>query len=134
MAEKRHLVGVYGSLREHLHNHRVIESPTTKLIGEFKSEPIYTLFSLGSFPGLHKDGKTGVVLEVYEVDDEVFARLDNLEGYDEDSPEYSMYIREEEDTPFGKAWVYFYNNKQRGKAIESGDWFEHLLEQEIEQK
>lgn len=122
----KNLVSVYGSLREGMGNHRLLESENSKLLGEFRTKPEYTLFSLGAFPGLLKNGNTSIVVEVYEVTDNVLKRLDGLEGYHEDDLEQSFYIRETINTPFGESYIYFYNGNPGNKEIvESGDWTEY---------
>jgi len=124
----KHLVAVYGSLRAGLHNHRLLDNEESTQLGTFKTPPIYKLFSLGGFPGLHKDGTTEVTVEVYEVSEDVFKSLDRLEGYYPDRLDYSMYVREQIETPFGDAWIYFYNSDRysQNKMVESGDWTEYM--------
>lgn len=117
-----HLVAVYGSLREGMHNHRLLERGDAKLIGEFKTKPEYTMFSLGSFPGVSKKGKSSIVLEVYEVDDDTLENLDSLEGYRKNNPKESFYIREVIDTPFGESYIYLTAQRKNTDIVESGDW------------
>lgn len=130
MEKNRYLVSVYGSLRRGLGNHRLLENSGVNEIGEFVTEPKYTLFSLGGFPGIHENGTTAVKMEVYEVDDDTFKRLDRLEGYDPDNEEYSMYLRRIINTPFGDAYYYVYNGSARG-SIEHGDWKKFLGHEEV---
>ena len=123
---KKYLVAVYGSLMEGLHNHIYLEDSEFK--GSFITEPEFTLVDLGSYPGLYENGNTSVNMEVYEVDDHTLAELDNLEGFNEDNPFMSMYLKTTIETPFGEAIGYIYNtplNKQ--EIVKSGDWKEHLM-------
>lgn len=126
--ENKNLVGVYGSLREGMGNYfHFLDNDQSTLLGEFKTEPQYTMVSLGGFPGLYKEGNTSILVEVFEVTDEIFRRLDGLEGYRESNPQNSMYIREQIETPYGDAWIYIYNGNgvNTGSTIvESGDWVE----------
>lgn len=60
-------------------------------------------------------------MELYEVDDLTFTRLDSLEGYPK------MYSRAQENfiTDNGRsylAWIYYQNSFEGDKIVESGDW------------
>lgn len=124
----KNLVCVYGSLRQELGNNPVIQSPSTKYLGDFKSEPVYGLYDLGYYPGLKENGNTSVTMEVFSVDDEVARRVDGLEGYHPDR-EATFYDKKTIDTPWGEASVYIYvPNVREDKLVESGDWKEHYLE------
>lgn len=124
--EKTHLVAVYGSLLSGLGNHSVMKRAEGKLVGEFTTPAEYTMVSLGGFPGLHKQGSTAIKVEVYEVKESgLKGPLDSLEGYNEDDPSRSFYIREKIQTPYGDAWIYFYNGTSHidvNRIVESGDW------------
>lgn len=118
---KKNLIAVYGSLRKGLGNHRLLEN--ANYLGEFKSEPIYNLHSLGGFPGLKNGGNTAVVMEVYEVDEPTARRVDQLEGYDPNSNDNTFYDKEMIETPYGEAGVYLYvRNLEPESIVESGDW------------
>lgn len=68
-------------LETHAHepNHRLLSS--AKLIGEARTEAVFELYDLGAFPMLVKGGRHAIVGEVYEVDAEMLAALDRLEGH-----------------------------------------------------
>lgn len=124
----KHLVCVYGSLLTGLGNHRVIEGENTELLGDFISEPVYTLYDLGSFPGLHENGSTAVKMEAYLVDDEIARDVDGLEGYSPNRPA-TFYDKKTIETPWGTSSVYIYmGNPGEEHKIESGDWKTHYLE------
>ena len=72
-------VFVYGTLLAGEGNHRLLANAT--LVGEARTEPAFTLHTLGAFPGLVKGGACSVAGEIYEVDAETLARLDALEGH-----------------------------------------------------
>lgn len=112
-------VAVYGSLRKGLHNHRLLT--TSEMIGTDELEN-FSMFSLGPFPFITpEEAENKIAVEVYEVNEEVFASLDRLEGYP------SFYNRQEVDTKHGKCWIYFMEkDTSYGKHIpvESGDWKE----------
>ena len=72
-------VFVYGTLRGGEANHALLAA--SRRVGEGRTEPRYTLVSLGAFPAMVQGGKTAVVGEVYEVDAVTLAALDQLEGH-----------------------------------------------------
>lgn len=81
------------------------------------------LLDLGGFPGL-LPGNGKVLVEVYEVSDEVLANLDALEGV-----EYGLYSREAIDD----IQVYYYRGFNHdmprqipAPVIDSGDWALYL--------
>lgn len=109
-------VFVYGTLKKGFGNHRLLEN--AKYVGEAETVfPVYTMFDIGSFPGVVQGGETMIKGEVYDVNDEEFANLDRLEGYP------SMYTREEIDTTKGKAWMYLWNYDTNNLGIlTTGEW------------
>ena len=116
----KNIIAVYGSLRKGLGNHRIIESDTTEYLGEFESEPIYSMYSLGGFPGLHENGNTSIKLEVYSVDDITARRVDQLEGYSPDRPA-TFYDKKTIETPWGTGSIYIYmGNPSEDQLVESG--------------
>ena len=122
---------VYGSLRAGLHNHYLIED--SKLLGTFTTEPIFSLYTLGGFPGLKLVGKTGIVMEVYEVDDQTAKRVDQLEGYNINSKNNSFYDKIIIDTPYGEAGVYIYVSPiSEDRLVERGDWLAYVNQEEPE--
>jgi len=124
---KKHLVAVYGSLRKGLGNHHVIKDG--ELLGEFKTKPEYSLYSLGGFPGLKQEGETSVVMEVYKVDDSTLKRVNRLEGYDPNSEDNSFYDRVSIDTPYGEAYTFIFVPSIEGRPfVKSGDWTSYVKE------
>jgi len=116
-------VAVYGSLRQGLGNHRLLEQ--SELVGIHTVSLNYQLVDLGSFPGLlHTKWKTNpITVEVYAVDDETMESLDWLEGY----PRF--YNREQVEIGDKKAWIYFLADRshyQHAPVVEAGDWKEYL--------
>ena len=112
-------VAVYGSLRKGLHNSYLLNNAKplgTEVITGFK------MFSLGSFPFISTKDATdtdSITIEVYEVNQSEFRRLDQLEGFP------SFYNRTLVDTTHGKAWIYFIDNYENSvhKPVVHGDWF-----------
>lgn len=110
----QHLVFVYGTLRYGECNHHLLAS--AQLLGRHTTDPIYSLYDLGPYPGVI-EGRDSIVGEVYLVDEVTLKQLDLLE----DVP--VTYRREQIETPFGLAWIYIYQDvSQLDVLISSGDW------------
>jgi len=74
---------VYGTLKRGGSNHLFLHGQ--KFLGDARTTPGFTLYSLGDYPGMVRapgdgDGVTG---ELWTVDDDCLAELDRLEGLDE---------------------------------------------------
>ncbi len=120
-------VAVYGSLRKGLGNHNYFLK-NAKYLGEFKTEPIYSLYSLGGYPGLKENGSTSVTMEVYEVNEQEAEAIDRLEGYSSNR-QSTFYDKEIINTPYGEAGVYIYvNSIPENRLVKSGDWKEYMSE------
>lgn len=88
-----HLVFVYGTLLSGMPNHRLLEK--SKLVSS-NARTYGKMLSLGGFPGAYHVGYVDGTIhgEVYEVDDDTLARLDQLEGYRPNTPRnHNMYER-----------------------------------------
>lgn len=107
-------VAVYGSLRAGFHNHILLQS--SKLIG---SERIsgFDMYSLGAFPAIVQ-GVGDITVEMYEVNEHTFKRLDRLEGFP------AFYDRMLVETSEGECWIYFQHTPPTNSKIDSGDWYE----------
>lgn len=117
---KKTLISVYGSLRQGMGNHRLLE--TSEYLGEFQTKPEFSLYNLGGYPGLKLNGNTSVTMEVYAVDDFVAKRVDGLEGYTPGEKAY-FYDKIPIETPYGEASMYIYvNDIPQERLVESGDW------------
>lgn len=113
-------VAVYGTLRKGQHNHAILEDSGGKFLGSFWTTRDWTMYDLGGYPAVTKDGSDSIFLEVYEV--EVMGMIDQLEGY----PDY--YNRTYINTPYGGAWIYFLNDEQLPNIVtlvSSGDYVQH---------
>lgn len=106
-------VAVYGSLRQGMGNHRVLgDSP---LLGQARVSG-FEMFSLGGFPFV-RHGEGDITIEVYEVNEHTSMRVDMLEGYP------LFYNREQIDTPYGQAWIYFIDRQETtSPPVTHGDW------------
>lgn len=113
----KNLVAVYGTLRRGEGNYHYFLNESNKL-GTCALEG-WDMYSMGAFPFVVPgDGK--ITIEVFEVDDTTFRRLDGLEGY----PDF--YDRTQVETSYGTAWMYFiHDNDPRNPKIESGDWIQY---------
>lgn len=74
---------IYGTLKRGCSSHLILAGQ--KFLGEACTTPGYTLFSLGSYPGMvaQRDDREGVVGEIWSVDENALARLDVFEGVPE---------------------------------------------------
>jgi gamma-glutamylcyclotransferase (GGCT)/AIG2-like uncharacterized protein YtfP len=92
------------------------------------------LFDLGIYPAAVPTADGSVRGEVYRMSApaDVLAALDQVEGYSEDDPDHSLYVRQAvpaalDDGRTVTAWVYFYNAPLGGaQRISSGDYLEHV--------
>jgi len=110
-----HLVFVYGTLLRGQVNHRLLSG--ARLLGPHRTEPCFTLYDLGAYPGVARGGRTAVAGEVYEVDQAGLLRLDRLEDYPR------LYNRILIPCPYGRAWIYLYRGRLGDRpVIRSGDW------------
>lgn len=114
----KHKVIVYGTLRP----------------GDESSEKVMIpgqIYDIGWFPGLvfNEGGPDSFVVgEIIEVDDEKLSQLDSYEGYYEDDPQGSLYLRKK----LWDCWVYVYNRKieDTQTLVEGGDWLAYRKEKE----
>ncbi|MGF1714822.1 gamma-glutamylcyclotransferase [Photobacterium chitinilyticum] len=110
-------VFVYGTLRTGQSNHSFLGKASK--LGACQLVSGYSLFNLGCYPGAKKSisSHTPLYGEVYDVDSNTMALLDQLEEYPE------LYTRELVDTEFGAAWIYLYCLSVIDlPLIHSGDW------------
>lgn len=82
------LLFIYGTLKRGGANHALLESQ--QFLGAARTVPGYTLYSLGSYPGLVAEPAdlSGVEGELWRVDHACLIRLDELEGLAE-----GLYVR-----------------------------------------
>jgi len=111
----------YGSLRKGHGNHRALLSDSQLLSTEVINIP-FAMISLGGFPGLIPSEKThDITIEVYEVTDEVYRRVESLEGY----PHF--YQKAIVPTSLGECEIYVLEDEryQTKDILEHGDWNKH---------
>lgn len=94
-------VFVYGTLKRGNRVRGMDSMGNAKFLGvAFTTDAEYSLYDLGSFPAVSRNGENRISGEVWEVDDHMMDTLDIIEGY----PEF--YNRSEVQTTEGKAWMY----------------------------
>lgn len=120
----RYLVFVYGTLKQGFSNHDVMTAAGGRKIDRAVLFD-HCLIHIGGFPGLIPGGDTGVLGELYSVEN--LEPLDCLEGYSEDDETHSMYLRRlvrALSLGFGdevECWTYIWNrDTERYPVIESG--------------
>lgn len=89
------------------------------------------MFDLGWFPGIRLGGNEEIIGEVIEVtDDSMLASLDRYEGYCEEDPQASLYIRRQVVIDGQAYWIYEYNDEpDESRLIESGNWLDFTNEE-----
>jgi gamma-glutamylcyclotransferase (GGCT)/AIG2-like uncharacterized protein YtfP len=108
-------VFVYGTLLRGQVNHHLLAGAVC--LGPHQTAPAFTLYKLGTYPGLVRGGVTAVAGEVYRIDGATLRRLDALEEYPR------LYGRLLIPTPYGGTWVFHYRGEVEGRSvIRSGDW------------
>ncbi len=90
---------VYGTLMKNMRNHYYLEDST--YMGEAEIFG-YEMYDLGYYPGIVK-GNGIIKGEVYEVTEDIMKKIDILEN------EGNLYLKKEENTLFGKVYIYVYN-------------------------
>lgn len=100
-----------------------------------KGEPVTVpgkLYDLGWFPGAKigtPEWGTEFKAEIIEVSSGKLKELDEYEGYYENAPGASLYIRR----PYFDGFIYEYNHTPpEDRLISSGDWKAYKLEREKE--
>jgi gamma-glutamylaminecyclotransferase len=120
------LVFVYGSLLSGLGNHRLLAS--ARFFGRGITQPVFTMGDLGSYPGVAAGGRTAIVGEVYEVDDETLAGLDMLEGHPRFYERIQVGVTIEGRAR--RAWIYLLPRAHvvRLPRVYDGDWRRRCVE------
>lgn len=117
---------VYGTLRHGQRAHSMLDRAAVHVkTCTIKGASIY---HLGGFPGLKLEEGGTVVGDLYEIPDtgrvELLQKLDMYEGYREEYPMDSLYLRQTIQVEGTEAWVYVFNHPVEGyNKIENGDWF-----------
>ena len=111
------LVAVYGTLKKGRSNHPLMRDSV--LVSE-ETLSGFIMYSAGGFPVIYRNISHSIVVEVYEVEEDVLRlNLDPLEGHP------SWYRREQVETSVGTAWLYIMQGDQyrrHANLIESGEF------------
>lgn len=124
MKNEKYIFFCYGSLKKGFHNHHVLGNP--KFLGEFTTEPIYTLFN-GGFPIIERDGNTAIKGELYELENDYnIQSVFDLEGCSSriKGDSNNWYDYDFLSTDWGKAIIFVMNKgkSKRTNILESGIW------------
>lgn len=120
MNQKNNIIAVYGSLRQGMGNHGLISH--AKLLETRQVNLPYKMISLGGFPGLILDTKENeITIELYEVDQPTYQRVERLEGYPSFYDKYSFTLPEYE----SNIEIYILNEKD-GYYTRKGEEITHI--------
>jgi gamma-glutamylcyclotransferase (GGCT)/AIG2-like uncharacterized protein YtfP len=116
------VIFVYGTLRRGQSNHA--ELGHARFLREVATAPRYELVDLGEYPALLEGGSTAVQGELYEIDEELLAHLDEFEGVP------ALYQRKSialQDVQSARAEGYVMRRRSAGRAprLRHGDWTAH---------
>ena len=129
----QNLLFVYGTLRQNYGNHGFLKN--AQFLGEAKTQDKFVMHCRGSIPFVSESQAIShIVGEVYEVDDNNLAAIDQLEGCypkRDDSGEFessSWYTRKQVAVQFGGGnnatyiWMYFNEQETQHPIISTGDY------------
>ena len=124
-------VAVYGTLRRGERNHFMLDGAEYLGAG-FLTGALYdvprTPFRAYAYPALVEVPARRVAVEIYRLaDDDMLARLDELERFDPEDEAGSQYVRHvlnvvEGPVESAHAYLYRGSHGELGELIESGDW------------
>jgi gamma-glutamylaminecyclotransferase len=108
---------VYGTLMSGERNNRFLQS--AQFLCRATTMPCFDLLDLGPYPAMVENGRTAAHGEVYMVDDETLAQVDQLEGH----PHFYLRTRITLANEL-EVWTYLLHPRgpTRGVRIVSGDW------------
>ena len=106
---------VYGTLKKGFHNAFYLED--ARFLGEFVTEPVYSMYDFGGYPAVTEIGKTAIEGEVYDISEELLTSIDLLEWY----PDFFQRVMI--GTSFGGALMYVVSEPLCADKIKiSGSW------------
>lgn len=132
--EERYLIGFYDSFRQGGKYNLTLDTANSKFIGSYSTEPIYTMYNIEPDDVIIvKDGKHSIKIDVWKVSKKILTAIqNNYSYYEELKDEDNIYLKETIMSPFGKMFLFTYNDTyDKSKMIVSGDWIEYLNEKKI---
>jgi gamma-glutamylaminecyclotransferase len=114
------LVLVYGTLMRGEPAHGLLAD--ARFVRLARTDPVFTLVSLGPYPAMLPGGRVCVRGELYKVDEGMLGRLDRYEGVPR------LYRRDEVALRGGaraQAYILARRRSERDHVIASGDWRNH---------
>jgi len=122
--KKRYLVALYGSLRKGGVSHHIVANQI--FLGSFDTEPIYDMYVFGLYPVLIRDGNTSIRMEVYDVSEEIYKKLETIRQHNDETQETELFEKSLIYTPYGLATTFFSSLKVSNKVkVSSGDWLDY---------
>ena len=113
-------IAVYGSLRQGMYNHPLLGE--SKLLVTTEVNLPFKMVSLGSFPALKMDNELHpIVIEIYEVDEPTYKRVERLEGYPNFYDKFS-FLYDNEDVEI------YYIQQEAGNVLHIKDWVKYQNE------
>ena len=120
-------VAVYGSLRQGMGNHRLLEGQ--EFVGTTVTSEKFAMYSLGGFPkvALHGEKVSPIVVEIYNVNEQGLSRLNMLEGFHGRNSPHNFYDCSPVETGLGEALIYHIDDGYGGTSslVEDGDWVKY---------
>lgn len=117
------LIAAYGTLRKGFSN-SVLVDRVDNYLGKGITVEKYEMRA-NFIPYVNKNPKSNIVVDLWEITDEMLPAVDRLEGYNPNNHDDSWYKRELIDVDLNgkkvKAWLYF-NDTSFGSVVESGDY------------
>lgn len=115
------ILAIYDSLRRGGSENGFLKG--SKYLGE--STIPGRLYALGDFPGGKFSESGQIVVDLYDVPDELIPKIDRVTGFFEDSPDQSLYQRKPITAESGlTAYAYEYKFPCRSGYLPTGDWFD----------
>jgi gamma-glutamylaminecyclotransferase len=109
---------VYGTLKRGLKSHHLLADQ--EFLGEVHTIPIYRIYHISWHPGLVHDEEHGLEVkgELWAVDDECLAKLDEFEGIPD------LFVREDIAIAhhFETIQAYFYNKPIAAGTVSGEEW------------
>lgn len=126
MANKKHLIFVYGTLRRGYGNNRRLIDGKANFLSKGMTVEKYTLSAAGiPYVNTHVP-RTRVVGEVWEVDNDCLASVDRLEGYNPSNHNNSWYKRVDTEIELKNGKIItagmYENDTIASHIIETGDY------------